>query len=195
MMANQSQMMLLRWQLDVAWSLLELHLADLDDAEILWEPAPTCWTVRPRADGRWVADWMAPDAEPEPEPAPSIAWLTWHIGFWWTLTYERSFGVREVRRDEVFWPGSTDATVEWLRACKDRWSGALTHLDDADLQSTARSGWFLRGTRPFGFVVAWVNSELMKNAAEIGLLRNLRQASLDGYHMPVRKAPETPGAA
>lgn len=155
----------------MSWSLLELHLSDLTDEECLWEPAAFCWTVRRDADGQWVPDWEQP--EPEPFPIPSIAWLTWHIGYWWLTTYDQAFGVGSLHREDVMWPGSADATVSWLRDRKTEWSDALATLDDSDLDSTERSGYFMRGTRPFGYVVAWVNSELMKNAAEIGLIRNL----------------------
>ena len=42
----------------------------------------------------------------------------------------------------------------------------------ADLQSTERPRWPFCD-RPFGDVVAWVNVELTKNAAEIGYARFL----------------------
>jgi hypothetical protein len=39
--------------------------------------------------------------------------------------------------------------------------------DDSDLRSTQRTRWPF-SDRPFGDVVAWVNVELTKSAAEIG---------------------------
>ncbi|MDQ1499445.1 MAG: hypothetical protein QOI86_2785, partial [Actinomycetota bacterium] len=32
----------LRWQFDLAWSLLELHLNRLEPGDFLWQPAPGC---------------------------------------------------------------------------------------------------------------------------------------------------------
>lgn len=192
-MSGDSRITLLRWQLDVAWSLLELHLRDLGDEECLWEPAVHCWTVRRKGRGQWCADWEVP--EPQPAPAPSIAWLLWHIGFWWTQTYDSCFGTDScfgngslgthrcggahgrLLRTDLEWPGSADAAVHWIVDCKDRWRAAVHALDEAELDSHARSGWFLRGTKPFGHVVAWVNTELMRNAAELGLLRKLHAAA------------------
>ncbi|GAA5033864.1 DinB family protein [Actinopolymorpha pittospori] len=176
-MADGPRIAVLRWQLDIAWSLLELHLADLDDVECLWEPAPRTWTVRRGPDGRWVADWPIPGVGDEPEPPRSIAWLTWRAGSWWTQTSLRCFGGEPPLWRESDWPGDTDAATEWLRGCKERWSRQLGTLDDAELDSSARSEWFLRGTRPFGYVAAWVNTEVMKTAAEIGMLRTLYRAS------------------
>ena len=39
----------LLWQFDLAWALADLHLSALVDDDLLWEPAPLCWTVRPDA--------------------------------------------------------------------------------------------------------------------------------------------------
>jgi hypothetical protein len=57
-------------QLSWHWEqLVRPRLADLSDAEYLWEPAPNCWSVRPREDavtpyaagvGDWVIDWDFP---------------------------------------------------------------------------------------------------------------------------------------
>jgi hypothetical protein len=43
-------------------------------------------------------------------------------------------------------------------------------MSDDDLRSVERTRWPFRG-RPFGDVVAWVNVELTKNAAELGYAR------------------------
>jgi hypothetical protein len=174
-MSGGSRITLLRWQLDVAWSLLELHLGDLTDEECLWEPAVRCWTVRRQPGDRWHADWEVP--EPDPAPAPTIAWLLWHIGFWWTQTHDSCFGTPgRLLRTDLEWPGSADAAVSWIVDCKDRWSASLDAVDEEELDNHDRSSWFLRGTKPFGHVVAWVNTELMKNAAELGMLRKLHAA-------------------
>ena len=47
---------------------------------------------------------------------------------------------------------------------------AIEPLSDEDLRSPERTRWPLQD-RPFGEIVAWVNLELMKNAAEIGYAR------------------------
>jgi hypothetical protein len=62
---------------DEVWQRLRRRFEGLSDAEYLWEPAPGCWTIRPRTDGAWRADWPLP--RPEPEPFTTIAWRLWHL--------------------------------------------------------------------------------------------------------------------
>jgi hypothetical protein len=162
-------------QLDIAWSLLEYHLKDLDDPVCLWEPAPTCWTVRPNDQGRWVADWEVP--EPDPVPAVSIGWLTWHIGYWWTTTLGHCFGSGAPPREEITWPGTAAAAADWLRGLHGEWRENLLPLTDADLDSAQRSAGLPWGQeQPLVDIVAWVNVELTKNVAEIGMVRHLHGA-------------------
>jgi len=106
-------------QFEMAWKLTTFHLAGLTTEECLWLPARKGLHVHHVPDGEWRADW--PDHEGYDLGPPSIAWLTWHLGFWWSMVLDH-------------WP-----------------------FQD----------------RPFGDVVAWVNVELTKNAAEIGYARFL----------------------
>ncbi|HEX5387723.1 MAG TPA: hypothetical protein VFW66_13550, partial [Gemmatimonadales bacterium] len=56
------------------------------------------------------------------------------------------------------------------------WRVVLDRITAEDLQSTRRTRWPFQD-RPFGDVVAWVNVELTKNAAELGYARFLFSAS------------------
>nr|WP_272955988.1 DinB family protein [Actinopolymorpha rutila] len=191
----------MHWQLDVAWSLLEVHLGDLDDSAYLWEPAPGAWTVRRRPDERWTADRPMTDLSVHPEPVRTIGWLTWRLGSWWAETSVRCFGTESgdrLHNDGTAdgaaegtaegtagdWPGDGESTLDWLRTIRTDWSRGLSTLDDADLDSTARAEWLQRGTRPFGYVAAWVNTEVTRYAAEIGLLASLHRAATDPWHRP-----------
>jgi hypothetical protein len=49
---------------------------------------------------------------------------------------------------------------------------ARERITDEDLRSTQRTRWPFQD-RPFGDVIAWVNVEFTKNAAEIGYARFL----------------------
>jgi DinB superfamily len=165
---------LLRWQFDLVWSLLELHLDALGEDDHVWEPAPGSWTVRRGDDGLWRADWVEP--EPEPPPASTIAWVTWHIGWWWGETIDRLAGAAPPAREDVTWPGDGAAAVGRLRELRKRWIAVLAGLSDADLGRTAPFPWRDRPDRTVAHTVGWVNAELMKNTAEIGQLRMLRAA-------------------
>lgn len=165
---------LLRSQFDLTWALLEYHLDRLDPADLLWEPAELCWTVRPDAAGGWVPDWA--EAEPDPIPVPTIAWLTWHLGWWWTVTLDHLAG-RPVRdRTAVAWPGDAPRTVAWLRDLGSAWRTTVDGLAESDLDRPAPFPWTDDPARTLADTLAWVNVELTKNAAEIGQLRLLRAA-------------------
>ena len=165
---------LLRWQFDLTWSLFEYHLERLEPADFLWEPAAHCWTVRPGADGAWVPDWA--DSEPDPIPVPTIAWITWHIGWWWTVTIDHAQGRTPRERTEIGWPGDGGKTVAWLRDLRTEWLAVLDRLTEADLDGVAPFPWQDDPEHTVAHMIAWVNAELMKNAAEIGQLRLLRLA-------------------
>ncbi|AXK35168.1 DinB family protein [Streptomyces armeniacus] len=166
---------LLRSQFDLTWALFDHHLQRLTPGDFLWEPTPYCWTVRPDADGAWVPDFS--ETEPEPVPVPTIAWLSWHIGWWWSVTLDHARGQAPRERTAVVWPGDGDAAVEWLRGLRTEWLDVLGTLTDADLDAVAPFPWQNDPGYTVAHMAGWVNSELMKNAAEIGQLRMLRTAA------------------
>ncbi|WP_433556911.1 DinB family protein [Pseudonocardia xinjiangensis] len=164
---------LLRWQFDLVWSLLDYHLQRLTAADLRWEPAATCWTLRLDAGGSWVPDWE--DHEPDPIPVPTIGWIIWHVGWWWSVTIDHTRGRPPRHRTEIAWPGDGEA-VEWLHGLRAEWSAAMEALTDADLDRVAPFPWQNDPQHTVAHMVAWVNAELMKNAAEIGQLRLVRAA-------------------
>jgi len=155
-------------QFETAWKLTDYHLAGLTTEECLWRPAHQGLHVYQIPDGIWQADW--PDREGYEIGPASIAWLTWHLGFWWSMALNHSFGDGTLAREDVTWPGNADGVREWIgQLCKE-WQTVLEQVTDIELRSTQRTRWPFQD-RPFGDVVAWVNIELMKNAAEIGYVR------------------------
>lgn len=142
----------------------------LTTEECLWRPALRGPHVHPANDGSWHADW--PEREDYDIGPPSIAWITWHIGFWWSMVLDHSFGDRTLVREQVAWPGNAESVRGSLTRLRDQWRFRLESLSDDELQSQERTTWpFV--DRPFGDVIAWVNVELAKNAAEIGYARFL----------------------
>ena len=170
--ASPIRALLLR-QFDIAWKLTEYQLGGQTTEECLWRPAPVGLHVHRECDGPWRADW--PEREDYGIGPASIAWVTWHIDFWWSMVLDHSFGAGSLVRETVTWPGDADGVRARLTELQGRWRGCLAVLGDADLQSSDRTRWPMRD-RPFGEVVAWVNLELMKNAAEIGYARFLHAA-------------------
>src|SRR5215475_2058431 len=166
----------MRTQLHLVWSLLEHGLRGLTDEDCHWSPVANERTaaVRRDASGAWVADWSG--LESEPYPVATIAWLTWHIGWWWTTILAHLAASPVPERVHVVWPGGADAATVWLTDLHSQWLMLLDTLTDDDLAKVAPFPWQSRPDRTVADAVAWVNAELMKNAAEIGQLRILRTA-------------------
>lgn len=157
-------------QFETAWQLTGYHLNGLTTDECLWRPSVKGLHVHQSPDGKWRADW--PDHEGYDLGPSSIAWTTWHMGFWWSMVLNYSFGDGTLSREDVLWPGSAEEVREWLFRLKGDWLEALDKATDNDLSSAAQTKWPFQD-RPFGDVVAWANIELTKNAAEIGYIRFL----------------------
>ncbi len=170
-----SRVALLRWQFDLTWALFAYHLDRLADDDTLWQPARASWTVHPTDDGRWVPDWS--ETEPEPIPVPTIAWITWHIGWWWSVTLDHMQGRTPRQRTDVTWPGDAGTTVTWLRELQAEWIDVLHDLTDDDLDRPATFPWQGDPAMTAAHTVAWVNTELAKNASEVGQLRLVRAAA------------------
>jgi hypothetical protein len=169
---------LLRWQFDLVWSLSQLHFEALTDDDTHWAPAEVIWTVHRGTDGRWRPDFA--EVEPDPIPATTIAWLTWHIGWWWSSAIAHAEGRPIPERTEVCWPGDTAAARAWLHELSEKWVTVLDHSDDSALERSTHYPWPAEAGLTVAHLAAWVNAELMKNAAEIGQLRILRAAGSTG---------------
>lgn len=154
-------------QLDVAWALAGYHLESLTTADCLRRPGAAGLHVQ-LIEGQWRADW--PDHEGYDLGPASIAWTTWHMIFWWSAAIEASFGDGPVDHARIVWPGTAEAVRQRLGDLHDRWRAHLLTLDDEALRSPERTR-FPFVDKPFADVVAWLNIELAKNAAEVGYAR------------------------
>lgn len=170
-----SRSQLLRWQFEFTWSLFEFHLERLRAEDFLWEPTSHCWTMHPAPDDGWFPDFE--ETEPDPVPVPTIAWGSWHVGWWWTVTIDHCLGREPRDRTEIEWPGPGEPTIAWLRGLRDEWLDVLADLTDDSLDTTAPFPWHSEPEKTVAHMVSWVNAELMKNVAEIGQLRLLHVAS------------------
>ena len=168
-MSASARDVLLR-QLDLAWTLACYHLDSLTTEECLRRPAARGPHVRKDANGTWRAD--GPEHEGYDLGPPSIAWITWHMVFWWSMAIDHAFGPGTMVREWIVWPGDADAVRATLRRLHREWRMQLEALSDEALGSTRLTRWPYRD-RPFADVVAWVNVELTKNAAELGYARFL----------------------
>ncbi|QFU93449.1 DinB family protein [Amycolatopsis sp. YIM 10] len=172
---SHSRTELLRWQYELTWSLLELHLAELEPDDFGWTTATHHWTMHQDSAGGWTPDWA--DTEPSPIPVPTLGWVTWHLGWWWSVTLDHLRGRAPRDRADITWPGPGQPTVDWLRGLHAEWTAVLAELTDTGLDAPATFPWPDDPAKTVGHTLAWVNAELMKNTAEIGQLRLLRAAA------------------
>lgn len=168
-----SQLATLKWQFQLAWQLAQYHLPALTDDACLWEPAPGSWTVRQDGAGQWHPDWQVP--EPDPAPPTTIGWLSWHWIWWWSGLQSAMRGETPAPHDKVAWPGSAAAVIQRLEELAAGWTDTLSALEEADLEKPFAYPW--PDPQPLRLALAWANSELMKNVAEIGTVRHLYEAS------------------
>jgi len=59
----------------------------------------------------------------------------WHIGFWWSMVLDYSFGTATLQREEVIWPGSAELSVPWIEDLHDQWVSHLNALPEDALLS------------------------------------------------------------
>lgn len=161
---------LLLEQFDIAWALAWYHLEGLTTEECLWEPAVSCIHVRRVDDGRWRPDW--PESESYEIGPPSIAWTTWHICYWWTKAITHLEGQAPIEADDVSWPGDAEKIRAAIQALRGRWRSLIESYGEAALQKRRENSWPIPNSAPDS-IAAWLNVELMKNAAEIGTMRFL----------------------
>lgn len=145
------------------WRFATDFIIDQIDLELaLWEPSTNVCTVRQTGDG-WSADW--PDEDKGPLPDATIAWLLWHIEWWWTDTIAMVNGQPGVSPSAYRWSGGAGGLV----AAKQAWDQIVS---DADLDALV--AWHMAEPQPVWFIASWVNVELTKNLAEINQLKGLR---------------------
>jgi len=145
------------------WRFATDFVIDQVDLELaLWEPSTNVCTARQGADG-WSSDWL--DEDKGPLPDATIAWLLWHIEWWWNDTVALVSGQPGIEPSDHRWSGDTDGIV----VAKKVWDEVLA---EADLDGLV--AWHLPEPQPIWFIAAWVNTELTKNLAEINQLKALR---------------------
>ncbi|MET0311543.1 MAG: DinB family protein [Burkholderiaceae bacterium] len=154
----------------MGWQLASYHLDTLTTGECLWRPARRGLHVHQDLDGAWTADW--PEHEGYDLGPSSIAWMTWHFGFWWSMALDHNFGGGTLAREDVKWPGSAEAAREWIRSLHGKWAALLAGMTEEELASTEKVRWPFEGL-PLADLFAWANTELVKSASEIGYARFL----------------------
>ncbi|WP_208085429.1 DinB family protein [Brevibacterium atlanticum] len=163
---------LLQRQFEIAWGLLDYHLERMNDEDLHWRVAPVVWDIH-RAGNEWVPDFA--ETEPDPVPVPTVAWVTWHIDWWWSTAHAHLTKTPPPTRDQIGWPGAAEAVKDRLRGLRREWATALSGC--ADLDQASAYPWPIELGYSAADMCAWVNVELTKNAAELGQTLMIRAVS------------------
>jgi hypothetical protein len=162
-------------QWDYMTDQLRGRLTDLDDDEYLWEPAATVWTVRRTPDGRTVPDQRGWEVGAYDTPPRTLAWSIGHLAAGSLVRADYLVGSHSLDEEELDWPMSAEAGVEFLDTGLSAWRDGLDQMTDDDLDTVGRSA-YPRGLDPrlpLIEIVWWVNKELLEHAAEIWYTRDL----------------------
>lgn len=168
-MPSEIKSVLLR-QHEIAWKLAGYHLDGLSVEECRWRPSAKGLHVITTHDGCWRGE--LPEHEGYDLGPPSMAWLLWHMTYWWSMVINHCFDDATLDHDSVVCPSEPDRIRATLESLHERWVGLVAILLDDDLRSRHRAKWPFKD-RPLADVIAWTNIELTKNAAELGYARFL----------------------
>jgi hypothetical protein len=166
---------------DETWERTRRRLDGLTDEEYFWEPAPGCWSVRQRSDGRWAADQASPP--PDPAPVTTIAWRLWHLidmygedraPTWLDVAPQGPpIGLDD---PDGAPPGTADEAIALLERAHDRWDAHLHLVTEEQLAQAVGpvAGAYADATRA-GYVLHMLD-EFIHHGAELALLRDLWRA-------------------
>jgi hypothetical protein len=162
-------------------------LDGLTDEEYFWEPAPHCWSVRPRAEavtplaagrGALVMDWEFPT--PEPPPLTTIAWRLGHLVGVFGLRNATHFGGAPFDYTTAEWAASADDARSDLTAVYETWVAGVGALDEDALDRPLGSTEPAFAELPYRALVLHINREAIHHLAEVLLLRDLYRSTRGG---------------
>lgn len=172
-------------QLIDAVELSRTRIDGISTDELVWEPHPNMWSIRPRDEatspdaygpGAYVLD-RDNDAHPfAGGPLTTAAWRIGHLASAYAGRWAWTFGVRTPPDETVDF--ALDTTVVdrlWIEI--DRWAAAVESLGDEQLDQVGFSQYpdGMDRDLPFIAIVRWMNRETIHHLAEVALLRDLYQ--------------------
>lgn len=154
---------LLLEQLEIPWALASRYiLPNLTPAHLFWEPSRNVVSVKKTPEG-WRS--QLPESETPPVPDTTIAWLLWHIEWWWGDAVAGVEGRTARAPADVAWSGTLSDSLAELNRLHAAW---VEILSQRDLAMRCAGPW--PTPQPLSTIAGWVNVELMKNVAELGMV-------------------------
>lgn len=168
----------------IAWhwdNQLRPRLDGLTDDEYFWEPAPGCWSVRPRGTGtapvRAGAGAMTIDfAFPPPDPPPftTVAWRLAHVIVGVLAMRSAShFGRAATDYDTFEYAGTAAGALAQLDAEYATWLAGVESLGEEGLARPCGPAEGPYAEEPMATLVLHINRELIHHLSEVCLIRDL----------------------
>jgi hypothetical protein len=173
---------LLRDQIGWHWTQqLRARLDGLTDDEYFWEPAPGCWSVRPRGagtapvqggSGAMIIEFAFP--EPDPPPFTTIAWRLGHVivGVL-AMRNAAHFGRAPTDYQAFDYAATANAALGQLDTEYATWLAGVESLGEAGLARPCGEAEGPYAEDPLARLVLHINRELVHHLAEVCLLRDL----------------------
>jgi hypothetical protein len=172
----------LREQLSWHWDQqLRARLDGLTDEEYLWEPAPGCWSLRPRGTSTapvqaGSGDLVLEFAYPEPEPVPftTIAWRLAHVVVGVLGARNAAhFGRAPVDYDSFRYAPTAAEALAQLDEEYAGWQAGVERLGEEGLERACGPAEGPYADHPLSALVLHINREVIHHLAEVCLLRDL----------------------
>ncbi|MEV3919984.1 DinB family protein [Actinomadura coerulea] len=172
---------LLREQIAWHWdNQLRPRISGLTDDEYFWEPAPGCWSVRPRGagapPGRAGLAMTIDFAMPPPDPAPvtTIAWRLAHVIVGVLAVRSAAHFGRPPTGYQAFeFAPTADEALAQLDAEYATWLAGIESLGETGLTRPCGEAEGPYAERPMAALVLHINRELIHHLSEVCLLRDL----------------------
>jgi len=149
----------------------------LTDEEYFWEPAASCWSVRPHPDGGFAIDSVYP--APQPPPVTTIAWRLAHIRTVFGVRTANHFGGPAWDIAGRGYPGSASDALAWVADGYARWVQGLRQVSEQRLAEPVGPTEGPWGRLPMAGLVLHINREAFHHGAEMCLLRDLWRANTE----------------
>lgn len=163
------------FQFSISRQLLEYHLSSLSQEEYMWRSQNSGLYIK-EVDGKWYAD--LPETEEYEMGTPSIAWILWHITYWWEMVFNHSFGDGTLTNEAITVHSDIEVLKSTIYSLIEKWEKTLSNITEEDLYSKQYSQFPFNNEVEFHKLASWLNLELMKNSAEIGYTRFEYAASM-----------------
>ena len=161
-------------QWDYITDVLFARMDGVTHDELLWEPAPTVWTVR-LVNGRPTPDVESWPPDSAAAPPRTLAWTLGHLGAGSFTRADWLVGSHSMQDGDLVWPMTATESIDFARDGLRAWRDGLAQMTDVDLDTVGRSAYpgGLDPELPLIEIVWWVNKELVFHAGEAWFVRDL----------------------